>query len=126
VTIFESEAENAAPGTVILGEARAVETAGEPGAITAGDLDGDGATDLAVGAADAGSGGGLLAVLISDYEDPCPADLDETGDVGFSDVLAIIGAWGPCPPSCPEDLNGNGQVDFADILAAIGAWGPCP
>ncbi|MCP3905325.1 MAG: hypothetical protein GY715_16990 [Planctomycetes bacterium] len=56
----------------------------------------------------------------------CPADLDGSGDVGFSDILVLISAWGPCPPVCPEDLNGNGQVDFADILVVIGVWGPCP
>ena len=55
----------------------------------------------------------------------CPADLDGSGDVGFSDVLVIIGAWGPCGVPCPEDLSGNGAVDFADILAVIAAWGTC-
>ncbi|MCP3903523.1 MAG: hypothetical protein GY715_07785 [Planctomycetes bacterium] len=55
----------------------------------------------------------------------CPADVTGDGDVGFGDILAIIGAWGPCAGACPEDLSGNGSVDFADILAVIGAWGPC-
>ncbi|MCP3903829.1 MAG: hypothetical protein GY715_09360 [Planctomycetes bacterium] len=56
----------------------------------------------------------------------CPEDLDDSGDVGFGDILAVIGAWGPCPPGvCPEDLSGNGEVDFADILLVIGAWGEC-
>jgi len=54
----------------------------------------------------------------------CPEDLDGDLTVGFGDILAIIGAWGPCV-GCPEDLSGNGVVDFADILAVIGAWGPC-
>lgn len=56
----------------------------------------------------------------------CPADLDGTGSVGFSDLLQVIGAWGPCAGACPEDLSGNGAVDFADMLAVIGAWGLCP
>ncbi|MCP3903961.1 MAG: hypothetical protein GY715_10040 [Planctomycetes bacterium] len=55
----------------------------------------------------------------------CVGDIDGSGDVGFGDILAVIGAWGPCP-GCPEDLNGNGAVDFADILVIIGAWGACP
>ncbi|MCP3903962.1 MAG: LamG domain-containing protein [Planctomycetes bacterium] len=54
----------------------------------------------------------------------CPADLDGSGDVGFGDILAVIGAWGPCG-SCPEDLNDNGSVDFADILIIIASWGAC-
>jgi subtilisin-like proprotein convertase family protein len=58
--------------------------------------------------------------------DPCPQDLDGSGDVGFGDILQIIGAWGPCGEPCPQDLSGNGSVDFADILAVIGAWGDCP
>ncbi|MCP3905245.1 MAG: S8 family serine peptidase [Planctomycetes bacterium] len=56
----------------------------------------------------------------------CVADLDGSGDVGFGDILTIIGAWGPCGVPCPEDLSGNGQVDFADILEVIAAWGDCP
>jgi len=54
----------------------------------------------------------------------CLADLDGSGDVGFADILEIIGAWGPCV-GCPQDLSGNGAVDFADILQVIAAWGPC-
>jgi len=75
-----------------------------------------------------GAPGRLWAVRIADAAPaPCAADLDGSGDVGFSDVLRIISAWGPCNGSpCPEDLNGNGSVDFADILAAIAGWGPCP
>ncbi|MHC5114550.1 MAG: hypothetical protein ACYTGP_09005 [Planctomycetota bacterium] len=56
----------------------------------------------------------------------CPADLDGNGDVGFSDILQIIGAWGACEGACAEDLNGNGSVDFADILVVIGGFGACP
>ncbi|MCP3903941.1 MAG: right-handed parallel beta-helix repeat-containing protein [Planctomycetes bacterium] len=55
----------------------------------------------------------------------CPSDLDGSGDVGFGDILDIIGHWGSCP-GCPQDLNGDTQVGFADILVVIGAWGPCP
>jgi hypothetical protein len=54
----------------------------------------------------------------------CPEDLDGSGDVGFSDILQVIGAWGPCG-ACPEDLNGSGTVGFDDILAVIAAWGDC-
>ncbi|MHC5112999.1 MAG: hypothetical protein ACYTGP_01065 [Planctomycetota bacterium] len=68
-----------------------------------------------------------IAVLTVETVPSCPADLDGDAEVGFADVLRVIGAWGPCPPgACDEDINGNGNVDFADILAVIGAWGPCP
>ncbi|MCP3903058.1 MAG: hypothetical protein GY715_05415 [Planctomycetes bacterium] len=54
----------------------------------------------------------------------CPGDLDGSGDVGFGDVLVIIGAWGPCV-GCPEDLDDSGDVGFGDVLAAIAHWGSC-
>ncbi|MCP3905579.1 MAG: hypothetical protein GY715_18285 [Planctomycetes bacterium] len=53
----------------------------------------------------------------------CPEDLNGNGQVDFADILAVIGAWGPC--CCPEDLDGSGDVGFSDILLIIGAWGPC-
>jgi hypothetical protein len=28
---------------------------------------------------------------------PCPYDLDDSGDVGFGDLLLILSNWGPCP-----------------------------
>ncbi len=60
--------------------------------------------------------------------DPCPADIDESGSVGFEDLIAVLSAWGPCnhPTHCPEDLDGGGVVDLADLLIILSAWGPCP
>ncbi|MCP3902768.1 MAG: hypothetical protein GY715_03950 [Planctomycetes bacterium] len=57
----------------------------------------------------------------------CAADLDCSGVVGFGDILAVVGAWGPCPPgSCIADLDVSGDVDFGDIVAVVEAWGTCP
>jgi hypothetical protein len=67
----------------------------------------------------------VMATVTVPIVSACPEDLDGSGDVGFGDILQIIGAWGPCGVPCPEDLSGNGHVDFADILAVIAAWGPC-
>ena len=64
--------------------------------------------------------------FVFEVELPCPADLDDSGDVGFADVLAILAAWGPCEGECAEDLDGSGSVDFGDILVVLAAWGPCP
>jgi V8-like Glu-specific endopeptidase len=55
---------------------------------------------------------------------PCYEDLDQSGDVGFRDILLLIGAWGPCG-SCPADLDHNGVVDLGDVFELIMAWGPC-
>ena len=56
---------------------------------------------------------------------PCPADLDNDGFVGITDLLALLAAWGPCP-DCNADLDGDDQVGITDLLALLAAWGPCP
>lgn len=57
----------------------------------------------------------------------CPADFDQNGSVDFSDMLAVLGFWGPCPEgiSCPGDADQDGEVDFADLILVLEAWGPC-
>ena len=30
------------------------------------------------------------------------------------------------PPTCPADIDGSGDVGFGDILQIIGSWGVCP
>ncbi|MBT8486680.1 MAG: hypothetical protein HKO59_04300 [Phycisphaerales bacterium] len=55
----------------------------------------------------------------------CPADLDGSGDVGFTDLLAVLAAWGPCVGACPADLDESGDVGFTDLLAVLASWGPC-
>ena len=56
----------------------------------------------------------------------CPADLDGSGDVGITDFLALLAAWGPCTGECPADLGGDGMVGITDFLTLLAAWGPCP
>ncbi len=70
--------------------------------------------------ADGSSG---LQVIDASSCEPCPADLDDSGDVGFGDILAILSAWGN--KGGPEDLDGSGVVDFGDLLIVLAAWGPC-
>ena len=55
----------------------------------------------------------------------CIGDLDESGDVGFNDLLAVLTSWGPCVPPCAEDLDGDESVGFGDLLVVLTAWGPC-
>ena len=56
----------------------------------------------------------------------CATDLDGDGETGFSDLLEILVAWGPCKgEGCAADIDSSGVVDFADVLATITAWGPC-
>ena len=58
----------------------------------------------------------------------CPWDLDSNGSVGVSDLLSLLGSWGPCPPKadCPADFDGNGTIGVPDLLALLANWGPCP
>jgi hypothetical protein len=70
------------------------------------------------------SGDGLFTIQLPVDED-CPEDIDGSGEVGFTDLLAVLTAWGPCP-GCPEDIDGDDTVGFTDLLAVLSAWGPCP
>ena len=71
-----------------------------------------------------------VAVLLNQCPRPaCPADIDASGAVDFGDVLAVVSAWGACPPSgaCPADVDGaaDGVVDLNDLLLVLASWGPC-
>ncbi len=59
---------------------------------------------------------------------PCPADFDDSGDVGVKDLLFLLGAWGPCPKKgdCPADFDISGDVGVKDLLFLLGVWGACP
>ena len=54
--------------------------------------------------------------------DPCPADFDDDGQVGTSDLLHLLACWGqPC-----GDLDGDDDTDTNDLLILLASWGPCP
>ena len=52
-------------------------------------------------------------------------DLDNNGNVGITDFLALLGLWGPCPgpPGCPGDTDGDGLVGITDFLDVLANWG---
>lgn len=56
-----------------------------------------------------------------------PFDLDGNRNVGFSDLVILLNAWGPCAPaaSCVADLNFSGSIGFEDLVELLTAWGPC-
>ncbi len=54
-----------------------------------------------------------------------PGDLDGDGSVGVSDLLILLGSWGPCGncDACIADLNGDCLVGVPDLLFLLGNWG---
>ncbi len=58
---------------------------------------------------------------------PCKGDIDGDQIVGTTDLLAMLGAWGPCGDcdSCEVDLDDDCIVGTTDLLMLLGAWGPC-
>jgi hypothetical protein len=59
-----------------------------------------------------------------------PGDANGDGSVNVDDLIAVILAWGPCPPGpapCPADIEpfpgGDGDVDVDDLIAVILNWG---
>ena len=66
------------------------------------------------------------STLVVEYETTtCPGDLNDNEQVEIQDLLAVLGAWGPCT-NCEADINQSGAVDITDLLAIIESWGPCP
>ena len=63
---------------------------------------------------------GFGRVLV--FRIPVSADVNQDGTVDVADLLAVIGAWGPCTGSCPSDTNCDGQVDVKDLLEVIAEW----
>jgi len=63
----------------------------------------------------------------------CPADLDDDGFVGGSDILILLTGWGECPdadgkdnpPPCIADLTDDGLVDVHDLLMLLTSLGEC-
>ncbi|MFK7961530.1 MAG: hypothetical protein AB8G96_13505 [Phycisphaerales bacterium] len=59
-----------------------------------------------------------------DVSNPCFGDLDGDGEVGFTDLTALLAAWGDVGMSV-ADLNGDMVVNFSDLTALLSAYGPC-
>ena len=52
---------------------------------------------------------------------PCPADFDNDGEVGASDLATLLGAWG----TNGADLDGDGDTGASDLAILLAAWGNC-
>ena len=56
----------------------------------------------------------------------CPWDLDHDGNVGSTDLLTLLAAWGPVPTPDPPDFTGDSIVGTVDLLIRRASWGACP
>lgn len=63
----------------------------------------------------------------------CPGNVNGDSTVNVTDLLAVIGAWGPCDSCpdipCPPDVappKRDCEVNVTDLLQVIGGWGACP
>ncbi len=133
-------------GDLRLGAGSPCIDAANNGAVPAdtGDLDGDGNVaepvplDLegdprfvddpgTVDTGNPGAGGPIVDMGAHEFQlpSPCPADLDGDGEVGITDLLALLAAWGTDPGGAP-DFDGDGSVGITDLLTLLAAWGVCP
>ncbi len=91
-------------------------------AVSGGDLNGDGAGDLAAGA----PGANKVYVFFGEGPPPvpCRGDLNGDGVVDLSDLSVLLGQFG-APGSA--DLNGDGTVNLSDLAILLNEFGRgCP
>jgi hypothetical protein len=65
----------------------------------------------------------IVRVIESAPPPPQPADLDENGDVGASDLAILLAAWGSARDH-PADFNDSGFVGVEDLAQLLASWGP--
>lgn len=53
------------------------------------------------------------------------ADVDADGTVSTTDLLGVLGAWGPVenPEALRFDMDNDGTVGTTDLLIVLGSWG---
>lgn len=64
-------------------------------------------------------------IITHRIELPIPGDTGGDGSVGFDDILAVLAAWGPCPPPgpCAADVDGDGSIGLDDLLFVLVRFG---
>jgi hypothetical protein len=53
----------------------------------------------------------------------CIGDINGDGLINFTDLNALLGAFGQSGPDLPGDLNSDGVVDFADLNELLSLYG---
>ncbi len=90
-----------------------------------GDLNGDSYPDLVLGAPGQSGPPGSVTVVLSDGPDPKPCPGDTNGDnlVNFTDLNAVLSAFGQSGEGLPADVTGDNIVNFADLNIVLSNFG---
>jgi hypothetical protein len=66
-----------------------------------------------------------FSISASCGSNPCPADLDNSGDVGLQDLAILLSNFGRTdnPPAGAGNLDGDGDVDLQDLATLLAAFG---
>jgi T5SS/PEP-CTERM-associated repeat protein len=100
--------------------------------VTSGDMTGNRVEDLITVNANQGTalGGPPSSVVIQPNESEplppqIPGDLNGDGVVNVSDLLILLGNWGPCVDcdKCVGDLNDDCIINVSDLLELLANWG---
>lgn len=85
-----------------------------------GDVDADCALDYVVSAAS----GEAVYIIAGDFP-TLKGDADNSGKVGFPDVVSVLHNWGNdySPTTGDGDADRDGDVDFHDVLSVLRNWG---
>ncbi len=79
------------------------------------------AATVNVGVFDGGADAPLSAVGPS--PSPCPADLDNSGQIDLNDLSILLVNFGQFGGAAEGDLNGDGLVDLLDLSTLLAAFG---
>ncbi len=91
-------------------------------AAVAGDINGDGADDIIIGApGDYTAGRAFVVFGLTDATPNCPGDTDGDNDVDFADLNTLLDNWGTAGPE--GDVDTDGDVDFEDLNILLDNWG---
>ena len=92
--------------------------------IDAGDVSGDGTTELVTISGRPRCGGDARSCFQRELDSVtfCDGDVDASGEVDVLDLLEVLSNW-DCEAKCIGDANDDGVVDVLDLLMVIGNWG---
>lgn len=96
-------------------------------AVAAGDVNGDGAADVLVGAFQVNLSTGRSYAVFGRGGAPCPGDVNGDGEVGFADLNIVLADFNTSGAGLPGDTDADGDVDFADLNTVVSAFNTdCP